>query len=339
MRPGRCTTRRKRRTPPSTIRASRGIAVLAALVVATIVVVLVVAGEQGPDPQTTRSALPPSTATPGPPVTTASGATATLLAAGDIADCSASGDEATAALLDARPEGVVATMGDNAYPRGTAREFAECYGPTWGRHRDRTRPAPGNHDYQTSHAEGYFGYFGAAAGTPGRAYYSYEVGSWHVVVLDSNCGGTSCRAGGAQERWLRADLAARGAPCTLAYWHHPRFSSGSVHGSDDAVGPLFQTLYEAGADVVLAGHEHNYERFAPLDPAGRIDTARGIRSFVVGTGGRSHYGFGDPITGSEVRNGDTYGVLELTLEPGGYRWEFLPQAGKTFTDSGSGTCH
>ncbi|HYX44800.1 MAG TPA: metallophosphoesterase [Acidimicrobiales bacterium] len=160
-----------------------------------------------------------------------------------------------------------------------------------------------------------------------------------MIVLNSNCGGTSCRKGGVQERWLRADLAASGAACTLAYWHHPRFSSGSTHGSDAAVAPLFETLYEAGADVVLAGHEHNYERFAPLDPSGEVDAARGIRRFVVGTGGRSHYRFGSPITGSEVRNGNTFGVLVLTLEPGGYRWEFVPEAGRTFTDSGRGTCH
>jgi acid phosphatase type 7 len=303
------------------------------------VVVLVVAGQRSADTEGTRAGPPPPTAATGPTATTVSGETATLLAAGDIADCSSSGDEATAALLDARPEGVVATLGDNAYPRGTATEFADCYGPTWGRHRDRTRPAPGNHDYQTSHGSGYFGYFGAAAGDPGRGYYSYDVGSWHVVVLDSNCGGTSCRKGGVQERWLRADMAASGASCTLAYWHHPRFSSGSVHGSDDAVAPLFRALYEAGADVVLAGHEHHYERFAPLDPEGEVDTARGIRTFVVGTGGRSHYRFGSPITGSEVRNGDTYGVLELTLEPGAYRWQFVPEASKTFTDSGRGSCH
>jgi calcineurin-like phosphoesterase family protein len=273
--------------------------------------------------------------------TTATGEAATLLAAGDIADCSSSGDEATAALLDARPAGLVATLGDNVYDRGTAKEFADCYAPTWGRHRDRTRPAPGNHDYDTFHASGYFGYFGAAAGDPVRrqGYYSYDLGSWHVIVLNSNCGGTSCEPGGTQERWLRADLAASGASCTLAYWHHPRFSSGSTHGSDKAVGALFQALYDAGADVVLAGHEHNYERFAPLAPSGDIDPARGIRTFVVGTGGRSHYGFGSPITGSEVRNRDAFGVLVLTLEPGRYHWQFVPEAGKKFTDSGTGTCH
>ncbi|HEX2191798.1 MAG TPA: metallophosphoesterase [Acidimicrobiales bacterium] len=262
-----------------------------------------------------------------------------MLAAGDIADCSSAGDEATAALLDARPAGVVATLGDNVYDSGTPREFAECYAPTWGRHKDRTRPAPGNHDYDTTHAAGYFGYFGAAAGDPTKGYYSYDLGAWHVIVLNSNCPSTSCEVGGSQERWLRTDLAASGASCTLAYWHHPPFSSGSTHGSDDAVAPLFRALYEAGAELVLAGHEHNYERFAPLAPSGKVDPARGIRTFVVGTGGRSLYGFGSPHPGSEARNRDAFGILALDLEAGGYRWEFVPQAGKTFTDSGSGTCH
>ena len=308
----------------------------AAVVLAAVVIAIVVAARPAGRTAVTGP-RPPSTS--GTTATTATGETATLLAAGDIADCSSPGDEATAALLDARPTGVVATLGDNVYDRGRAREFADCYDPTWGRHKHRTRPAPGNHDYDTSRASAYFDYFGDAAGDRNKGYYSYDLGSWHVVVLNSTCPSTSCEPGGAQERWLRADLAASGTPCTLAYWHHPRFSSGSRHGSDGAVGPLFQALYDAGADVVLWGHEHNYERFAPLDPSGEVDTARGIRAFVVGTGGRSHYRLGAPVTGSEVRNGDTFGILVLTLEPGRYRWEFVPEAGKTFTDTGAGTCH
>jgi len=165
------------------------------------------------------------------------------------------------------------------------------------------------------------------------------VGSWHVVVLNSNCSIVSCAKGSAQEQWLRADLAAHPVACTLAYWHHPRFSSGVVHGSTTTVEPLWQSLYDAGADLVLEGHEHNYERFGPLDPQGRPDPARGIRSFVVGTGGASHYPFGTPITGSEVRNSDTYGVLQLTLKSKGFDWQFVPEAGKAFTDSGSAACH
>lgn len=149
----------------------------------------------------------------------------------------------------------------------------------------------------------------------------------------------ACSTGSAQEQWLRSDLAAHPNACTVAYWHHPRFSSGTSHGSSTTVQPLWQALYDNNADLVLSGHEHNYERFAPLTPSGQLDAARGIREFVVGTGGRSHYTFGTPITGSEVRNSDTYGVLQLTLHANGYDWNFLPEAGKTFSDSGSGTCH
>ncbi len=262
-----------------------------------------------------------------------------LLAAGDVASCSSRGDEATAALLDGRPDATVAVLGDSVYDRGTPSEFAECYEPTWGRSKGRTRPAPGNHEYGTEDAAGYFAYFGAAAGDPRRGYYSYDLGAWHVVVVNSNCGAVGCAAGGEQEQWLRADLAAHPVACTLAYWHHPRFSSGAGHGSAAEMGPIWTALYELGADVVLAGHDHNYERFDPLDARGALDPERGIRSFVVGTGGRSHYGFRAPLRGSVVRNSDTFGVLALTLRPADYDWKFLPISGWTFTDAGSGTCH
>jgi hypothetical protein len=271
-------------------------------------------------------------------VTTGQGV-GTLLAAGDIASCSSTGDEATAALLDARPNAVVATLGDNVYEAGTAREFANCYDPTWGRHKGRTRPALGNHEYGVFQAGGYFETFGGAAGEAPLGWYSFDLNAWHVIVLNSNCEVVGCMAGGSQEKWLREDLAAHPATCTLAYWHHPRFSSGTTHGSSTAVAPLWTALYEAGADVVLAGHEHNYERFARLDPAGQPDDARGIRQFVVGTGGRSHYGFGAALPGSEVRNANTYGVLALTLRATSYQWQFVPEAGKSFTDSGSANCH
>jgi hypothetical protein len=262
-----------------------------------------------------------------------------VLAAGDIAACESSGDEATAEVLESRPSAAVVTLGDNVYDNGTAIEFARCYDPSWGRAKARTRPAPGNHDYGTEGAAAYFRYFGAAAGEPGKGYYSYDLGGWHVVALNSNCSVVSCAEGSAQERWLRSDLVAHPVACTLAYWHHPRFSSGSVHGSNDAVAPLWRALFDAGADVVLSGHEHHYERLAPLGPSGRPDRRRGIRSFVVGTGGRSHYGFGFAIPGSQVRHSGTFGVLELTLRADGYSWEFLPEAGESFTDSGSDRCH
>jgi len=240
-------------------------------------------------------------------------------------------------LLAARPTATVATLGDNVYERGAPAEFTSCYSPSWGKFAPRTKPAPGNHDYATAGAAGYFGYFGAVAGKDG--YYSYDVGAWHVVVLNSNCSIVSCTAGSAQERWLRQDLAAHPTSCTMAYWHHPRFSSGSTHGSSTTVAALWQALYDGNADLVLEGHEHNYERFAPLNPAGEPDVGRGIRSFVVGTGGDSHYAFGPPITGSEVRNADTFGVLQLTLNASGFDWQFVPQSGKTFSDSGSAGCH
>jgi hypothetical protein len=260
-----------------------------------------------------------------------------LIAAGDIGACDSRGDEATAALVAAR-QGTVATLGDNAYENGTPSEFARCYGPSWGRFKDRTRPAVGNHEYNTPGAAGYFSYFGAAAGTPGQGWYSYDLGDWHVIVLNSNCNHVGCGATSPQVRWLRADLAEHPARCTLAYWHHPRFSSG-LHGSIDEVADLYEALYEGGADVVLAGHDHDYERFVPLDPDGRPDPRRGIRSFVVGTGGRSFYPFPLQRLGSEVRIGDSFGVLVLTLERSSYRWEFVPVPGRDAHDAGTGTCH
>jgi hypothetical protein len=292
-------------------------------------------------PETTATPTPEPTVTPTPTPTPPSGGggPAVLLAAGDIASCSSSGDEATAALLDALP-GTVATLGDTVYQDGTAAQFRDCYDPSWGRHNGRTRPAPGNHDYHTDGADGYFGYFGAAAGDPSTGYYSYDLGGWHVVVLNSNCGEVGgCDADSPQAQWLRADLAAYPADCTLAYWHHPRFSSGAEHGSHPAMAPLWQALYDADADVILAGHEHNYERFAPQDAAGRRDDARGIRQFVVGTGGRSHYGFAGALANSQVRESGTFGVLMLTLRADGYDWVFVPVAGEAFTDAGSGQCH
>ena len=259
-----------------------------------------------------------------------------LLAAGDIASCSSNGDEATATLLDAR-SGTVATLGDNAYSSGTTSEFATCYEPTWGRHKSRTRPSPGNHDYNTAGATGYYDYFGASAGPSGQGYYSYDLGDWHIVSLNSN---VSMSAGSVQDQWLRADLAANAKRCTLAYWHHPRFSSGTRHGNFSEAQPIWQALYDFSADVVLSGHEHNYERFGPQTPTGAADTLRGIREFVVGTGGASHYDdLGTPQPNSQVFNGTTWGVLKLTLGAGSYSWQFVPVAGQSFTDSGTGACH
>jgi hypothetical protein len=268
----------------------------------------------------------------------ASAADPVLVGAGDISYCFNDNDEATAALLDTIA-GTVVTLGDNAYENGTTSEYTNCYDPTWGRHKARTMPAPGNHEYNTANATGYYGYFGTVAGDPTKGYYSYNVGAWHIVVVNTsnNCVIIACGAGSAQEQWLRTDLAANPRTCTLAYWHHPRFSSGTTHGNDVSLQPIWQALYDYGADIVLSGHEHNYERFALQDAAGNADP-RGIREFVVGTGGKSHYGFAStPIANSEVRDSATYGVLKLTLHPTSYDWQFVPVAG-TFADSGTGTC-
>ncbi|RKT56095.1 DUF7594 domain-containing protein [Saccharothrix australiensis] len=257
-----------------------------------------------------------------------------LVGAGDISN-SGSGDSATAALLDGIP-GTVFTIGDNVYDSGTTAEFTTYYDPTWGRHKARTRPSPGNHDYNTSGATGYYGYFGAQAGPSGQGYYSYDLGNWHIVSLNSNIG---MAAGSAQEQWLRNDLAASTKPCTAAYWHHPLFTSGANHAPSTATRPLFQALYDHNADVVLFGHNHQYERFAPQNPSGALDTARGIRTFVAGMGGASHYSFGTIKPNSEVRNSDTYGVLKLTLHSNSLDWQFVPEAGRSFTDSGTTACH
>jgi acid phosphatase type 7 len=264
-----------------------------------------------------------------------------LVGAGDIATCGQlDGAEATAKLID-KISGTVFAVGDLAYPDGSDEQFANCYGPTWGRFKDRTRPAVGNHEYHSDGATGYARYFGAAAGDPKKGYYSYELGAWHIVVINSECdqvGG--CEAGSAQGKWLREDLAASAAKCTLAYWHKPLFSSGGKHGSDPLMKSLWEALYKAHADVVINGHDHDYERFGPQNPDGKADKDHGIREFVVGSGGKdSHRAFGAVQPNSEERVDDTFGVLKLTLHAKGYDWEFVPEAGKSFVDSGSGTCH
>jgi hypothetical protein len=261
----------------------------------------------------------------------------TLLGAGDIASCRSPGDEQTAALLD-EWKGTVFTTGDNAYGSGTLREYNQCYGPSWGRHKARTKPTPGNHDYRTEGAAGYFAYFDAAAGTPGRGWYAYNRGAWRIYALNSNCNDVhGCWLGSPQERWLRADLASHPHQCVMAYWHHARFSSGR-HGNHTAVRGLWKTLYAAGAEIVVNGHDHNYERFAPQDWSGAAD-ALGIREFVVGTGGRSHYTRATVQPNSEAWNETSFGVLKLVLGDGWYRWRFLAAGSSTFGDSGSADCH
>lgn len=285
----------------------------------------------GPSPSGSEASDAPS------PSASASADDPVLVGAGDIGDCDTTGDTATARLIEGI-EGTVFTAGDNAYPEGRATDFRDCYDPTWGPFKDRTRPAPGNHDWVTKDLKGYLDYFGTAATTDGDPWYSYDLGTWHVVVLDSMCGETGgCGKGSDQGKWLAADLAASDARCTLAIWHHPRFSSGA-HGNDDGVATFWQALYAAGADVVINGHDHDYERFKPQDPAGREDRVRGIREFVVGTGGAELRPFEDAKRNSELRVAVSHGVLKLVLHADSYEWRFIPTGGD-FSDSGSAHCH
>lgn len=267
-----------------------------------------------------------------------------LVGAGDIASCKhPEGARATAKLLEQIP-GTIMAVGDLAYEKGTATEFRSCYDPTWGRFKSRTRPAPGNHEYVTPGASGYFQYFGSLAGPAGKGYYSYDLGDWHIVVLNTNCDGSGvggCQTGSPQETWLKQDLAAHPNGCLIAYGHHPLFSSGVFHSHavHPELKPLWQDLYAAHADLVIVGHEHSYERFAPQDPDGHADEQNGIREIVVGTGGRSHEFLGLAMPNSELRDWRTYGVLKLTLTPGHYTWEFVPVPGGELRDSGSASCH
>ena len=284
------------------------------------------------------SSSPSATPTPAAGAIGSASIDAVLVGAGDIADCSLDKGGATAKLI-ASIAGTVFTAGDNAYPDGTPQQFRDCYDPTWGAFKARTRPAAGNHDWVTKGAAGYLDYFGAAAAPTGKTWYSYELGAWHVIVLDSDCqqvGG--CTADSPEGTWLSADLAAsRATRCTIAIWHHPRFSSG-VHGNDAEVAPFWRALYAAGADIVVNGHDHDYERFAPQDPEGRADDARGIREFVVGTGGAELRTFPTTRPNSVVRASVAHGVIEFTLHQSSYEWAFHSTTGE-FSDSGAGACH
>jgi len=256
-----------------------------------------------------------------------------FVGAGDIAQCTNGGvPQATARLLDSI-DGTVFALGDNAYPSGTADNYSSCYDTTWGRHKSRTRPVPGNHEYDSaSAAVPYFDYFGASAGTPGLGFYSYDLGNWHVIALNSNI---AVGPRSAQAAWLRNDLTVNGARCTLAYWHFPLFSS-SKHGNTEQMREFWRILDEFGAEIVLSAHDHVYERFAPQNADGVPDPVGGIREFVVGTGGAPPYGFLDAKPNSEVRL-SANGVLRLALKAGGYDWTFIPVGGAG--DSGSASCH
>jgi len=289
-------------------------------------------------PTPTDTATPPTTPDPQPDVT--------LLAAGDIAACSKDGDAATAAILKRYPEARVQTLGDNAYDKGTPRQFG-CFDDTWGVAFDRLQPALGGHDYMTAGGAGYFGYFAKrlapfapTANEPTMGWYAYDLGAWRIIVLNSICdriGG--CDAASPEVAWLRTELARTPATCSLAVIHNPRFSSGRKE-NEPRVQPLWEELQGAGVEMVLSGDNHTYERLAPMTPSGQSD-ASGIRQFVVGTGGRSHYSFSEGAIhpNTEVRDDQTFGVLKLTLSDGSYAWQFLHEAGKTFTDEGQQGCH
>jgi len=283
-------------------------------------------GSYAPQLVVTTDSIPTQTPTPNPtpidPVV--------LVGAGDIATCNRDDDELTARLLDNIP-GTVFTAGDNAYVDGTYTEYINCYDPTWGRHKSRTKPVPGNHEYNTAGAAGYFQYFDNI-----DSYYAYDLGTWRIYALNSEI---DVSASSIQMAWLQADLAAHPTLCVLAYWHKPRWSSGSSHGSNPAMQALWQVLYEAGAELVINGHEHHYERFAQMDASGSA-VSQGLREIVAGMGGGAgHYPFGTILPTSEMRDNTSFGVLKLSLGTGSYQWQFVPVEGATFTDGGTSTCH
>jgi acid phosphatase type 7 len=282
----------------------------------------------GPTPPATEPPVSPGSP-PAPPLVVPD---AVIVGAGDVAMCGIPEVEMTARLLDGIP-GTVMALGDLAYPRGSANDFATCYEPTWGRVKGRTRPAPGNHDYETPGAAAYYAYFGENAGPAGLGYYSYRAGAWLVLSLNSNI---PAGPDSPQAAWVRATLASNPAPCALAYWHHPVFSSGP-NGSSAVMRDIWTILQQGGADVVVSAHDHLYERFAPQDAAGRADP-RGLREFVAGTGGAHLYAPKAIIRNSEVIS-STHGVLKLTLKAESYEWQFVPIAGKSFIDFGTAACN
>ncbi len=267
-----------------------------------------------------------------------------ILTAGDIADCRRLSPELTkskktAELIETElardPTGLVITLGDNTYPSGKPSEFDDCYDKTWGRFKPRSLPSPGNHDYGVPLAHGYYNYFDELAGPSRRGYYKKVLGSWLILSLNSNIHGPAMQE---QLTWLQKELLENKHPCTLAFWHHPVFSSGG-HGNNEVMEEAWKLLAKAKADIVLASHDHDYERFSPLDARGFRDDQNGIRSFVVGTGGAKLTPMFFPKFTTEVRDNDTHGVLKLLLYSNSYEWEFIPIAGQTFTDRGHGNCH
>lgn len=335
----------------------RQVALVAVVFGATLVVLLgltAVIGRPGatstatasrPSPMSAAPTTPPPSVPESPPASVPAtpssptpSADPVLVGAGDIADCGSDGDEATAALLD-DIAGTIFTAGDNVYPAGSTVTYRDCFEPSWGSHLARVRPAPGNHDWQSGDLTAYGDYFGrAAVNADGDPWYAFDLGTWEVIVLASDCARVDgCGPESRQGRWLAETLAGSEARCTVAIWHHPRFSSGE-HGDQADAGPFWDVLYAAGADVVINGHDHDYERFAPMDPEGREDRARGMRQFVVGTGGVPLRDFARVAANSELRASVAHGVLALTLRDGSYGWQFIPTRGD-FSDRGTARCH
>jgi acid phosphatase type 7 len=310
----------------------RQLIVLVALLVLIVVLGVLssgIIGQSGPGPSTSP---------------TAEDLEGILVGAGDIATCPGNADEETAALIDQVvaewPDAIVFTTGDNVYPGGSIEEYRECFEPSWGRHRSRTRPAVGNHDFGETKAAGYHEYWGERGGEFDRYYYSYDVGEWHVVVLSAECHRVGCdldSEDGEQAEWLVADLEASDARCTIAIWHDPRWSSGR-YGNNRDYATFWEILHDHGAEMVINGHEHLYERFEPMDPDGAVDRDRGIMQFTVGTGGGELRGF-ESIHPNSAARASEYGVLQLSLGQGRYEWAFLPVDEQGSRDSGSGACH
>jgi hypothetical protein len=313
------------------------LAVLVVMATAGIVVWRVAGGSP-------RPASPPSAAR--------AGGDPVIVAAGDIAcgptDYPQAGNDFSGEVSVCRQMGTsnligkirptaVLELGDNQYPVGRYRSYERYFGPSWGRFEAISHPVPGNHEYLSRDANGYYRYFGSLAGDPSRGYYSYDLGRWHLIALNAECGFIGgCTAGSPEERWLATDLRRHPAACILAYWHQPRFSSGQ-HGDEPVYGAFWRDLFAVHADVVLNGHDHDYERFAPQDPSGGADQA-GIREFVVGTGGKSHYRFKQIQPNSVARNDTASGVLVMTLHPDSYSWRFESVDG-SFQYSGTARCH
>jgi hypothetical protein len=285
-----------------------------------------------------------STATPVPTFTqTPSPTPAVLIGAGDIANCAKENprDALTAELIKTQiaryPQAEIFTAGDNVQDEGKAWEYKNCFDPTWGQFKERIHPVPGNHDLMTDNGKAYYEYFGKAAGQPGKGYYSYTLGSWHLVGLNGNCDEIACGKGSTQLNWLKEDLANSAQKCTLLYWHHPYFGSGSS-GGYAPVSQFWKAAYKAGAEIVVNGHNHDYERFAPQDEDGNFTPQGGLREFVVGTGGAALHKWGKIKDNSEVRLNTSLGIIVFVLYPDRYEWQFIPVDPQQAGDSGSGFC-